>query len=222
MVLTPEQADKIKEQLLIQVESLPQENKEQIKEHIKNLDEIELEEFLRQNKIAIRGEGSEEDGENEEEISEEKQTQKTQCVFCSIAKSKIPSHKIAENKKAIAVLEINPLSKGHSIIIPLEHISIEDLSKTTLGLAKKITKKIRTKLKPDDVKIETSSFQGHALINVIPVYNSQKLAKRKAEESELNEIRDILEIKKRGPRNQRGNIVRPSSEKLPKISFRIP
>jgi histidine triad (HIT) family protein len=219
MVLTSEQADKIKEQLLIQVENLPQENKEQIKEHIRNLDETGLEEFLRQNQIAIKGEEGEGDSE---EVEGAKSVPKTQCVFCSIAKGQIPSHKIAENRKAIAVLEINPLSKGHSIIIPLEHLSVEDLSKTTLGLAKKITKKIRAKLKPDDVKIETSSFQGHALINVVPVYNGQKLEKRKAEESELNELEGLLGIKKRGARTKKAKIAGPSSEKLPRISFRIP
>lgn len=214
MVITPEQAEKIKEQLLVQVENLPQENKEQIKEYILNLDEPGLEEFLKQNKIAIKGE--------EGGIEQAEQPQKNQCIFCSITKNEIPSYKIAENKKARAILEINPLSKGHMIVIPLEHKSVENLSKTTLSLAQKITKKIKTKLKPVEVKIETSSFQGHALINVIPVYNNEPLKKRKAEESELKELQNLLEIKKRGQRTSKPKVVTSFSEKLPKISFRIP
>jgi histidine triad (HIT) family protein len=214
MTLTSEQAEKIKEQLLVQVENLPQENREQIKEHILNLDEQGLEEFLRQNKIAIKGE--------EGEIEQAEQPQKNQCIFCSITKNEIPSYKIAENKKAKAILEINPLSKGHVIVIPLEHKSVENLSKTTLSLAQKITKKIKTKLKPFEVKIETSNFQGHALINIIPVYSNEPLKKRKAEESELKELQNLLEIKKRGQRTVKSKITNTSSEKLPKISFRIP
>jgi len=54
--------------------------------------------------------------------------------------NKTPSYKIAENKKAIAILEINPLSKGHSIVLPLEHLKTEKLPKSVLGLAQKIAK----------------------------------------------------------------------------------
>lgn len=44
-----------------------------------------------------------------------------ECVFCQIAKKKIPSLIIAENSKAIALLDINPVSDGHTIIIPKKH-----------------------------------------------------------------------------------------------------
>jgi histidine triad (HIT) family protein len=137
----------------------------------------------------------------------------------------MPSYKIAENKKAIAILEINPLTKGHSIIIPLEHTTIDKLSKSSLGLAQKITKKIKLKLKPEDVKIETSSIQGHAIINVIPFYKNQQPEKKKANEEELQKLQSILETKKRSPRQKKEVTVKVSKQSLKglqKISFRIP
>lgn len=213
MVINPEQTDEIKKQLLQQIESSQLENKEQIKEYIKNLDEEQLEEFLKQNKIQLS-----EDSKIETPQSAPK------CIFCSIISNETPSYKIAENKKATAILEINPLSKGHVIIIPNEHISIEKLPKSSLGLAQKIAKKIKKKLKPEDVKIETASIQEHAIINVIPIYKSQKIEKRNASEEELKELQSILETKKRKSRQSKQKIILTKEQisKLPRISFRIP
>src|SRR3989344_4183245 len=103
MPFTPEQSAEIKKQILQQVEQLPQENKEEIKENI----------------------------------------------------------------KSIALLEINPLSKRHSIVLPKQQTTTEKIPKSAMTLAQKIAKKIKTKLKPDDIKIETSSFQNYPMINII-------------------------------------------------------
>jgi len=205
MALTKEQASKIKQQLLQQVDKLPQENKEQIKQQISQLNEKELEEFLKQNKIQIP--------------QGQTQPKQTQCIFCSIIKNETPNYKIAENKKAIAILEINPLTKGHSIIIPIKHTTLEKIPKSALTLAQKIAKKIKTKLKPEDIKIETSSFQGHAIINVIPFYKNVPPKKTKASEKELKKLQSILETKKRSPRKPKEII---SPKKLLEINFRIP
>ncbi len=217
MPLTPEQIEQAKTQLLNQIESSQMENKEQIKEHIKNLEEEQLKEFLKQNNLEFK--------ENQLQQTAQADSQPTQqkCIFCSIKDNEIPSHKIAENAKSIAILELNPISKGHSIVLPLEHVSVDKLSKSTLSLAQKIAKKIKSKLKPEDVKIETASLMDHAMINVIPIYKDKKLEKYKAEEDELKEMQSLLETKKRGPRGPRkSKTSTTSSNKLPKISFRIP
>ena len=212
MPIPKEQAEEVKKQLISQIEKSQLENKEQIKKYIQQLNEQQLEEFLKQNKIDISA------------ATSQKPTE-PKCTFCSIKDNEMPSYKIAENKKAIAILEINPLTKGHSIIIPLEHTTIDKLSKSALSLAQKITKKIKTKLKPEDVKIETSSIQGHAIINVIPFYKNQQPEKKKAEESELQKLQLILETKKRAPRQNKEVSIKVSKQSLKglqKISFRIP
>lgn len=43
------------------------------------------------------------------------------CVFCAIAEGKIPSQKVLETPTALAFLDINPISDGHTLIIPKAH-----------------------------------------------------------------------------------------------------
>ena len=125
MAIPPEQAEQIKQQLFQQIESSNLPNKQEIKEQITNMNEEQLEEFLKQQQ------------------AQQPQTETQQCIFCSIAEGKTPSHKIAENKKSIAILEINPVSKGHSLVIPLEHTSTVKLPKSALTLAQKVAKKLK-------------------------------------------------------------------------------
>ncbi|KAI1760925.1 HIT domain protein [Hypoxylon sp. FL1150] len=43
------------------------------------------------------------------------------CIFCKIIKGEIPCFKLTENNNALAFLDINPLSKGHALVIPKTH-----------------------------------------------------------------------------------------------------
>ncbi|KAJ9647162.1 Adenosine 5'-monophosphoramidase [Coniosporium tulheliwenetii] len=43
------------------------------------------------------------------------------CIFCKIIKGEIPSMKLFESDKTFAFLDIQPLSYGHSLIIPKHH-----------------------------------------------------------------------------------------------------
>jgi histidine triad (HIT) family protein len=221
-MIPKEQSEEIKKQLLEQVGNLPNENKEQIKEYIKGLDEKGLEEFLKKNKIKI---ANSESGEISVEDLEKPSEQ--ECIFCLIIKNKVPSYKITETKKEIAILEINPLSKGHSIILPLEHTTMEKLPKSALLLAQKIAKKIKKKLKPEDIKIETSSLMGHAMINIIPLYKDTLLKKIKENEKDLKQLQSKLETKKRSSRKKQSKSSNEKTaieniSKLPKVHFRIP
>ncbi|MBU3896038.1 HIT domain-containing protein [Patescibacteria group bacterium] len=44
------------------------------------------------------------------------------CVFCKIAKGEIPCHKIYEDEEFLAILDINPVVKGHTLVIPKKHV----------------------------------------------------------------------------------------------------
>lgn len=203
-MLSEEQVKEIKKQLVAQLEKTNLPNKEEIKNSINHMNPSQLEEFLKENQI------------------EAKQENKISCIFCAIAKNQIPSYKIAENKNAIAVLEINPLSKGHTIIIPLTHESIEKSPASVLSLAKKTAKKIKSKLKPEDVKLETSSIQGHGIINIIPIYKDGELKQKKASEEELREIQEKLVSKKREKKTPKEKKLEKSFSNLIKIPRRIP
>ena len=46
---------------------------------------------------------------------------KNNCVFCAIAEGEIPSFKVYEDDLVLAYLDINPVSKGHTLVIPKAH-----------------------------------------------------------------------------------------------------
>jgi len=43
------------------------------------------------------------------------------CIFCKIVHGEIPTHKIYENEDTLAFLDINPIFKGHTLIITKQH-----------------------------------------------------------------------------------------------------
>ena len=72
-------------------------------------------------------------------------------IFSRIVKGEIPSYKIAEDENFYAFLDINPLTKGHTLIIPKKEIDyIFDLdSETYIGLfsfTKKVSMAIETNI----------------------------------------------------------------------------
>ena len=55
-------------------------------------------------------------------------------IFSKIAAGEIPSYKCAESEKFYAFLDINPLAKGHTLVIPREEVDyIFDLDDATLA-----------------------------------------------------------------------------------------
>ena len=46
---------------------------------------------------------------------------KTSCIFCKIIKKEVPAYVINEDKDNIAFLDINPVAKGHALVITKEH-----------------------------------------------------------------------------------------------------
>ena len=53
------------------------------------------------------------------------------CIFCKIVKGEIPSFKIYENDQVFAFEDINPISLGHTLIVPKKHA--ENLWEITPG-----------------------------------------------------------------------------------------
>jgi len=185
-MLPKEQINQIKDQLIQQIDStFPEDKKESTKQQINSMDDEQLEEFLKQNKLINQ---------------EDSQSSQQQCIFCSIVSEKVQSYKIDENKDSIAILEINPISKGHALIIPKEHISTSGkIPQSAFSLAKKISKKLKTKFKPKDVIISSSSLFGHEIINVLPIYKDETLnsEKHKAKQEDLEKLQKQLEKKQK-------------------------
>lgn len=116
----------------------------------------------------------------------EKHTQKSDCIFCKIAKGEVPSRKIYENKKVIAFLDVNPISKGHTLVIPKKHfenifeINESDL-KEIISASKRISLLLKDKLNAKGINIlhasgkEAQQSVFHFHIHIIPRYQNDKL-----------------------------------------------
>ncbi len=47
----------------------------------------------------------------------------TSCIFCKIANGTIPCYKVYEDNDIIAFLDVNPASRGHTLVLPKEHFT---------------------------------------------------------------------------------------------------
>jgi histidine triad (HIT) family protein len=190
MTSNEQQISELKQQIIKQISSsFPEDKKEYAIQKIKEMDESEFIEFLKNNNLIEK----ENPGSEENYGGQGKTT-----PFRLIVNKKIPSYIIEENKVAIAVLEINPISNGHIIIIPKKPISNpEKIPKQINNFANKISKRITLKFKPKKVIITPASILGEIIINLVPIYSNESLdsPRKKASEQELNEIKNIFQEK---------------------------
>ena len=178
-MLTPEQVEHVKKGLKEHIDSsFPDDRKEFAKTQVDAMSPEDLEQFLIKNNL-IQG------NVNETET----------CIFCSIVSGKIPSHSISANEMALAVLEINPMSKGHTLIIPKEHIKEKKLMPPEAKkLASQVSKLLKKKLLADSIKTESSNLFGHEIISLIPIYEDSPKQMQRAKETEeqLRALEDLL------------------------------
>ena len=56
------------------------------------------------------------------------------CIFCKIIKGDIPSHKVYEDERILAFLDIGPVSEGHCLVIPKDHyVRLDDCPVDTVA-----------------------------------------------------------------------------------------
>ncbi len=68
---------------------------------------------------------------------------KMDCIFCKIVAGEILSHKVYEDDKVMAFFDILPISPGHTIIVPKNHVAdVENLSDEDLCAMSIVMKKI--------------------------------------------------------------------------------
>ncbi len=98
-------------------------------------------------------------------------------VFTKIVNGDIPSYKIAEDDDFYAFLDINPLAKGHTLVIPKKEVDyIYDLEDDLVGgmhiFAKKIAKAIEKIVECKRIAVVVLGLEvPHAHIHLIPMNN---------------------------------------------------
>ncbi len=110
-------------------------------------------------------------------------------IFSKIANGEIPSYKCAENEKFYAFLDINPLQKGHTLVIPRKEVDyIFDMDDDDLAdfqvFAKRVAKAIKKAFPCIKVGQAVLGLEvPHAHIHLIPmqsekdmIFSNQKLS----------------------------------------------
>jgi len=96
-------------------------------------------------------------------------------IFSKIAKGEIPSYKILEDEKFFSFLDINPMTKGHVLVIPREETDYYfDLDDTTLAemtvFAKKVAKAMKKAILCERIGVMVLGMEvPHAHIHLIPI-----------------------------------------------------
>ena len=100
-------------------------------------------------------------------------------IFSRIIAGEIPSYKVAENEDYYAFLDINPLTKGHTLVVPKKETDyLFDLDDDTLAgmvlFAKRIAKRIGEKIAGKRVAAVVLGLEvPHAHIHLIPINNEK-------------------------------------------------
>lgn len=98
-------------------------------------------------------------------------------IFSKIVNGEIPAHKVAETEDFLAFLDINPLAKGHTLVIPKVEVDyIFDLDDDLLGrmhvFAKKVAKGIEQVVSCERIGVVVLGLEvPHAHIHLIPINN---------------------------------------------------
>lgn len=118
-----------------------------------------------------------------EEIAE---FQKKNCIFCQIATGKVPAKTVYSDDECAAVLDINPATKGHILLMPKEHYSVmpqvpeyvlEHVSMVAKGLSQASLKALRCRGTTIFIANGVAAGQRapHFMMHIIPRYDGDGL-----------------------------------------------
>lgn len=126
-------------------------------------------------------------------------------IFTRIINGEIPCYKIAEDEKYFAFLDISPLAKGHTLVVPkMETDYIFELDDTTLAgmmvFAKKVALAIDAATDCKRVGVAVVGLEvPHAHIHLIPIYHVSDIdfsrPKLKLEKREMENIAENIRKK---------------------------
>lgn len=119
-------------------------------------------------------------------------------IFTKIVNGEIPCHKIAETDEYLAFLDIFPLQRGHTLVIPKVEVDKffdleEDVIAGLMVLAKKVAKAVKATFPCDRVGVAVIGLEvPHAHVHLIPINRMKDMSfeqpKLKISNEELAQI----------------------------------
>jgi len=129
------------------------------------------------------------------------------CIFCKIIEGEVPSHKAYEDENVYAFLDAEPVSKGHTLVIPKKHVETvheaEEMSYMWEAIVK-VANSVKSAFEPEGLNItqNNGAVAGqevfHMHFHITPRYTG--------EEVELSYNRSELENGEELAEKIRGNL----------------
>ena len=123
-------------------------------------------------------------------------------IFSRIIAGEIPCYKVAEDDRHFAFLDINPLTKGHTLVVPKREVDYifdleDDELQQMIVFAKRIARKIKRKIECKKVAMVVLGLEvAHAHIHLIPINNENDVdfhkEKLKLSPKEFTAIAEML------------------------------
>lgn len=123
-------------------------------------------------------------------------------IFSKIAAGEIPSYKCAENEEFYAFLDINPLVKGHTLVIPRREVDyIFDMDDDEIGRYQQFAKRVAIAIKKafpckKVAQVVLGLEVAHAHIHLIPMQSEADVDFRRKKlelsQAEFQEIADKI------------------------------
>ena len=123
-------------------------------------------------------------------------------IFTRIVNGEIPCYKIAEDENYFAFLDINPMVKGHTLVIPKKEVDyIFDLDKETIAglmqFAQRVAKAIESTIPCKRIGVAVLGLEvPHAHIHLVPLNNESDIdfhkPKLKLESEEFIKIAEAI------------------------------
>ncbi len=121
------------------------------------------------------------------------------CIFCKIVAGEIPSHKVWENEKFMMFLDIRPINKGHSLLIPKVHEDYlfetdEELYMEMMKKVRELSEPLRRAVSAKKIGLAVEGFEvPHAHIHLIPINKAGELNPSNARQAENSELQELAE-----------------------------
>ncbi len=103
------------------------------------------------------------------------------CVFCEIVANRGQAHRICEDDLSLCILDINPLSRGHCLVIPKRHVPwwhelTAEENSSLFNVAAIASRKMMNALQPDFVCMYARGRRiPHTHIFLVPTYRDDIL-----------------------------------------------
>ncbi|NLC54727.1 MAG: HIT family protein [Erysipelothrix sp.] len=108
------------------------------------------------------------------------------CIFCKIINKELDSETVYEDKDVIAIMDLNPLTKGHTLVIPKVHYknildTPPEVLKKVMVVAQKLAIQYMDTLKMEGFNLVVNNNSvaqqavDHLHVHIIPRYNKDEI-----------------------------------------------